>query len=231
MGIIPKTTILEFNGLPGVGKSTITQYLGDLAKKYEIPFYKTYYRHSFDRRAISLLLRPSILFLLPSILRFAYGYRGGVQKYRYVTGFLAYIREYLDFQRDIKNGLLVADQGLIQDFISIAHDSIIHDVGMVSSIMSKVEKYNIRFIRIDCDLSEEEVLFRLRRRENGGSRIEKNIDTEVKRLLSVQKNNLFSLRHELNTLPYTSHISIDASVSPFDNASKIWDIVYGKSEK
>ena len=117
MGFIPETTIIEFNGLPGVGKSTITQCLENLAKKQEIPFYKTYYRHSFERRAISLIFRPTILKLLPSIMRYAKAYCSKGQ-IKYMVGFLAYVREYLDFKKEIKRGLLVSDQGIVQDFIN-----------------------------------------------------------------------------------------------------------------
>ena len=231
MGIIPKTTIIEFNGLPGVGKSTITHYLEELANKQGIPFYKKYYRYSFEHRTISLLLRPLLFSLLPSIMLYANCYRSGMQKNRYIVGFLAYVREYLDFKKDIKNGLLVSDQGIVQDFISIAHDSSIKDLGTVSSILSKLEKRNIRFIRVDCNLSEVDVLNRLRNRVNGGSRIEKNDDDEVIRLLNIQKRNLELVRQELNKSSESFHITIDTSVSPYDNACFIWKMIYGKTEK
>ena len=164
-------------------------------------------------------------------MHFANCYGRGRQKYRYVVGFLAYVREYLDFKKDIKNGLLVSDQGMVQDFISIAHDSSIKDLGTVSSILSKLEKRNIRFIRVDCNLSEVDVLDRLRNRVNGGSRIEKNDDDEVIRLLNIQKRNLELVRQELNKSSESFHITIDTSVSPYDNDCFIWKMIYGKTEK
>ncbi len=230
MGFISETTIIEFNGLPGIGKSTITNCLEELCIQKGVSFYRSYYRKPINRRAFSLLFRPSLFRFLPSILLYAKKQKGGTRKYKYVIGTLAIVRQYVDFKKYVKNGILVLDQGIIQDFISIAHASRIVNVGLTSTIMKKFKKHHIQFTRIDCDLSVEEVFNRLRNRSNGGSRIEKENDANAMKFLEIQKRNLMSLRHELDSIPYYSHISIDASELPHENACKIWNTIYDKKE-
>jgi hypothetical protein len=229
MGFPENAVIIEFNGIPGVGKSTVSRELARLAEEHQLAFYDSYYRSQGRKRVISLLLTPSYLSLLPSIIRFSRSFKYGYKKYRHIFGILMICRQYKDFVADGKNGILSLDQGIVQEFISIAHASRICPDDTVPRVLSKLERFGISFSLVDCDAPEEVVLERLRCRTGGGSRVEQNDNKEVLRILSVQNDNLGYIRKKFGEETRYTHVTVDTSLSPRENAVRIWNSLYETS--
>ena len=229
MGLAERALIIEFNGIPGVGKSTVSRELARLAEEHQVAFYDSYYRSQGRKRVISLLLTPSYLSLLPPIIRFSRRFSNGIHKYRHIFGILMICRQYKDFVSDGKVGILSLDQGIVQEFISIAHSSRISPDDRFSKVLSKLERFGISFFRVDCDASEEVVLERLRNRTGGGSRVERNDSQEALRILSIQKENLGFVREKINKETHNAFVTVDTSLSPRENAVRIWNRLYETS--
>lgn len=226
MGKNDKAIIIEFNGLPGVGKSTVAKELEQLIQERGITCYRSYLKRPINKRVVSLLFSPELFRLLPSVLRYSRKYRGGFSKYRYVLGFLMICRQYRHFLTDVKSGVLVIDQGVAQEYISIAHVETICNSEHLLKTTNAVKKDGISFIRVDCDVQEKKVFERLKERSNGGSRLECNEDAEIYRLLKIQQNNLQIVRETMDNSVINAHITIDTLNSPRENAELIWNFVY-----
>lgn len=231
MGRVGSAIIVEFNGCPGTGKTTIAQELERLVLKEDTLCFRSYSRNSFNKRTVSLLFSKELFYLFVPALLFSMGFHGSRVKLRYVLGLMMICRQYRHFLADNECGVLVLDQGVIQDFISIAFTDQIHSRGWIIRIWKAIIEHGIRFIRVDCDAPEEKVLERLRTRKNGGSRIEKNDDSVVKDILVLQQKNLQFVRDAIDHEPASTQISIDANISPEENAELIRQFIYECPER
>lgn len=232
MGRAGGAIIVEFNGCPGIGKSTVAQELERLAQIEGTPCYRSFSRSSFNKRAVSLLFSKELFYLFIPSLLFAFRFRSNKERFRYVLGLMMICRQYRHFLADKKCGVLVLDQGVVQDFISIAYADRIHGTKRgIIRIWKAIVKQGICFARVDCDAPEEKVFERLRTRKNGKSRIEKNDDSVVKDLLALQQENLCFVRDTLDQESGSIRISIDTNISPKENAELLWQFVYECSDR
>ena len=143
-----KTVIVEFNGLPGTGKTTISRLLAEnLVKEYDKVFCG-YYRHSYQDYTYSMFMSPSYYCRALSIYRYSRCFITP-KSIRYSLVPLKYIRMYEHFVKDKVNGGLIIDQGFIQGLISLAHNELFPQTEY-TPILFRVRRHGRARGQADC---------------------------------------------------------------------------------
>ena len=227
MGITDsKPKIIEFNGLPGTGKTTISQLLEEYLRKENIPVYNSNFRHSFSEKTYSLLLAPGYFRRIIELHNYSKHFVN-TPSLRNTLIPLRYIRMYNHFVNDNKSGDLIIDQGFVQGLISLAHTEFFPKEDDLANLLASSCLQRIPIIFINCDCSVDKTIQRLLSRQSQGSRLQLLEYDELKRAMMVQYNNLKTLRSLMTKVyPDIRCISVDAELSPESNAKTIIDKIY-----
>lgn len=220
---LKNTIIIEFNGLPGTGKSTIVNELKRLLEKDGYRVEKGYYHRIWEKFHYPFIIIPFCVTLYLKICRFSNSLKP--RKYRtHQSGVVYYTRSYLKANKYCSSDFILIDQGIIQDIVTIAWlDKILpDDISPLSSVIMKIKKMNVKFLRVDCDnnidLSEKRII----ERPSKNHLFESFNSKSLRKALETQGDNFEIVRslfnkYEVNPLS----INIDTSVNPNENAIKI----------
>ena len=216
-----KTRIIEFNGLPGSGKTTISQVLGQYIKKENGMVSFKYFRHWCHDYTYSMCMSP--LYYNRAIRFVKYSRCLEVQQsLRYSLLPLKYIRMYEHFVRDNKQAELIIDQGFIQGMISLAHTDLFPREELLLSLLKTSGLNDLPIVFVNCKCSLDKTMDRLLTRQAQGSRLQQMNKDELKHAMSVQEQNLTYIRSwVVEVCPNTKSITIDTELSPAYNAELI----------
>lgn len=214
-------SIIEFNGFPGSGKTTITNILtqsdkiinyDDWIKGYEkynkskVFFYlRLFFKFKNLKKLVVFL---SILFELKK-----------ANKSLFLRFFQ--ILRFIDSYENISeknSGCIVVDQGVVQEIISIFYSSDIKNIMKVDRLIQEIEKLPILIININVDSTIAKD--RMKNRDTNKSRVEFESDKDLYEILKIQNKNFKKIRGQL-CKKQTHCLDIDSSVESGINVNKI----------
>ena len=213
--------IIEFNGLPATGKTTIASELMILLKSKGIKC-QTNYIKKWQENSWSLMFDLDCVIVL--FLSFIFSIRLWPLRNRvkYSTALSQHLRKYRDYINSSEKGCLVIDQGFVQSFVSIAYGDIIEKDSLLFPIVKYLQKRHIKFVRIDCVNDVDLSCQRLGCRERNSSRLHDVKVNEQKQVLNVQKKNFETIRRAFDSLYDNQSISINTLCAPDKNAKSIY---------
>ena len=219
--LVSKPIIIEFNGLPGSGKTTIACQLRHELESLSCKVSFNYYKRRFHRFALLVFLNPRYWSLIKEIFLYSRLFT----KKRFLTNILyvaSYVRKYNDFADNSKNGILIIDQGFVQSLISLAHQDNLPQSDRLDNIIRKSGIDKMPLFIINCDVEEMVSDDRITSRPKNGCRVEKMSETERLLTLKVQKENFIILRKKIETVcPNLAFANIDTNVAVHDNVDII----------
>lgn len=225
----PKTIIIEFNGLPGSGKTTISKILKEkLTKDYGIEVKSRYARRSRHRKAYSILLCPRYYRLLISLNKYSklYGTKRSFVRRLSIANF---VREYYNFVFDNKKCALLIDQGIVQGIISFAHQDSLTTSEYLDDVLLNCGFEKLPIVIVNCNIDIEEAVKRLNQRPQNGCRVEKMSKENMLQTMKTQCRN-FSIIRSLLESKFSQLIMIDINTDAFpeENAYRIIHAIQSK---
>lgn len=225
MGVgVPQYRIIEFNGLPGTGKTTISRLLPDcLDPDVFGPVSFRYYRNKLDRTPFSLFLSPKYLGRVSLIRQFASLFEPR-SPWVFMLQPLKFIRMYEHFVKDNGTGVLVVDQGFVQGLISIAHTQRFFDAGRLKELVMASGFNDLPVLVVNCSCQLQEADERLSKREDKGSRLQYMEEERKREALLIQQQNFDTIRGIMaSSCPDVYAIDLDTGKPPEINAGIIRD--------
>lgn len=195
-----RTAIIEFNGLPGCGKSTLCNKLVQTLKGND---YISVYTPKRDKQSqirylfLSLFDIKNIAFII-SLISYSINIHPLRARLKAIRTVLMYKGMYAVFFRRKKNGLLMVDQGLLQGLLSIAHIDKIprgHVVG--NSILKAFVDGNI--YRINCNCDDNILISRITTRGSKTGRLDCMDAKMLQNALKIQRYNIGAIRKSIDT--------------------------------
>ena len=199
-----KPLIVEFVGLPGCGKSSVAKAVVAALKKENV-----IERAELTRHLYRMLRRPRVLF--KAILFFLmapthWGVKKSVcdvlrayplNRERLIYA-LIFVRFYKNLVKKMKRGkIIVLDEGLVQFISSIPHETPLQTNDALSALLGRMNAITRRTLFVECDLPLEDVVGRLRKR-NQDDRFSRVADDHALRaLLRMKKRNLDALTRDV----------------------------------
>ena len=225
--------IIEFNGLPGCGKTTITNKMLEtpLCCDWPMETYESMYR-CFGKNKLSRLLhaiwyfRPIEFCRLLSLAKLVCCHKKKILYKRVIVAELLLIV----YRCRRMDRLYVVDQGPLQGILSIAHSYNISDwkkfLSLSQKILAGYEKHTV-FVNLVSDpkTARERICYR---NFSYGSRINfiEN-DAELETELQKQHSTLNQLR---SILPVSHTVTVDAKFEAIHNANTILDFYRGLTQ-
>lgn len=218
-----KPIIIEFNGLPGTGKSTILEELNKRAQSEGWSMCRDYNRNMRLAPYSSLFKLRSYSYM-PSLLRL--GRTSEITKARVgqVLRCLNFINSYIDFQKYAPESLIyVLDEGIIQSLVSIAYlESFKGKEKILQNIFTRLVEHNVRWYSVDC-INEPEVSYeRVINRVSNMGRMDQMKKAELINALRFQVESFDIVRNEARRSGVLqSSIEIDTKKTPKENVKII----------
>jgi len=214
-----KNLILEFNGLPGSGKTTNSSVLEAELNKLEIPvvsysdFLSNEGKNNILRLTKALLNVPFFITIKITLLGFSL--KNNDKLWRILTCIYVF-EKYILFNKEA-TGVLIVDQGIIQGIISLFHLN--NHISRkqernINSILSFMNKKNVIIVNSICEVGL--VCERLSQRKHNGSRFHDMNSMELEKNLMIQ-NSLFDKIRNLIIQKNMSQININMESTPYDN--------------
>ena len=216
-----KTIIVEFNGLAGLGKTTVANILKDELRKegYNVI---GWYRHS-----VLHSLRP--VFAIPysfSLYRKVKKYADSIVPYRknrkYTHWTNHFVRMYKSIDKYSDADFAISDEGIIQFFVAMGLNDHFPQSDLLDAVVEKIKSMGVSFIRVDCENHVEASFERIKSRPSKGMYYENWSQEELMGQLQAESYNFAYLRSVFSRVcPDQKVITIDTLDSPEDNARKI----------
>lgn len=209
--------IIEFNGLPGTGKTTIANNLIRSLENKGYICIRKYGQGSLLSFCYRCLRFPSCLRLLYLLIKFQRTLSTRASNWRIALLVIHFYQTYLLFERRKGEAFYIVDQGIIQGIISMAHTNEISNVDLLKSIVSIISR-NILFWRMDCITNEDISFDRIRSRTPAGSRLEQFDDNDLHEALRIQSINfdivrkVFSSQETKRVIELNTEDSIEMNV-------------------
>lgn len=220
-----QTVIVEFNGLAGLGKSTVAELL----KQYlQEEGYKVigWYRHSFFHSLHPLFSIPYSFRLYNLVKKYAntiVPYRRN-RTYEHWTNH--FVRMYKSIDKYSDADFAISDEGIIQFLVAMALNDHFPETPLLDSIVERIKKMGVSFIRVDCESHIEVSCNRIIARPSKGMYYEKWSKEDITAQLKVESDNFDYLRSVFSKVyPNQTVITIDTMKSPEDNARMIKEII------
>ena len=217
--------IIEFNGLPGTGKTTIAKALGKKVNDLGIRvFYEYPIQETRIQRYISVIFDGSLwLFAMGVCFAQRAVMPKNQERWRYVSLLVKYYRMYRRFLKEQPDAVLIIDQGLLQAVASIVHMDEITDSCMLNRIFRWFKK-RIDFSAVDCTNDPDLSRSRIRQRNSEDKRMLRwdNYDDETIMMgLDKQKQTISVIRTCSHDVLVARYVETDTQLSPDSNVEKI----------
>ncbi len=217
-----KPIIIEFNGIPGSGKTTTMFELRKLLKEMKVPeipdkavseceVNRLTILHSREIRACYITFLKAF-FLIRPIRRERFRIMNRTFHYWYGIKLLSQDRERKQTR------ICILDQGIIQGFVSMAFQGKILNEGKYCQYIKQVLDSLGNFVCINCNTDVNVSVSRMRQRTHKLSRLDFiNNNRELRKALINQKKQFERIRETA----IKKAVSIDMNESPEDNAERI----------
>lgn len=219
--------IIEFYGLPGCGKTTISKLLCEsLAEEFSLEVVRPGKTKVIDD--YSLLCLPKYWTNVSRLFNFVRLYK--TKKHpRIVLQPERYRHIYHRYLKSNATGFFVVDQGIIQSLISISYLDTLPDSEQLSSYVSSLNNLPILLVYCKCDTTISKQ--RMKDRVKGGSRLEQLDDECFEQAVQVQSSNFKKINSILNDKCDSIQVmSIDTTKDPQFNVSKIVSFIKHEME-
>lgn len=219
--LVSKPIIIEFNGLPGSGKTTIARQLRRELESLGCKVSSSYYKRRFHRFGSLVFLNPRYWSLIKEIFLFSrlFTKKRGLANILHVAN---YVRKYNDFVDNSKNGILIIDQGFVQSLVSLAHQDNMPQSDRLDKILRNSGINNMPLCIINCDVDIMVSDNRITSRPKNDCRVEKMNQTERLQTLKVQKENFTTLRNRIEIVcPDIAFAYVDTNIAIRDTVDKI----------
>ena len=215
---------LEFNGIPGSGKTTLANRL--IAEMRDEPYSVESY-HQIIKKPTRKNLKNLLLYLFkikPSSYKVGYyawrhliankklSHENWLRVISIVVLFDLYQKKSLDNQGEV----ILVDQGIMQQIISMLYESELIVDKYVKKIISFTKKRNLGIVIINVDLNISDSFKRLSQRQGNISRIQKLNKEKAIITLEVQQKNFIKIRKIITDYEFQS-IDIDSQARIDDN--------------
>lgn len=225
--------IVEFNGLAGLGKTTIANNLIDLMNK---DGYST-----VNRQYSNLLYRFLFHFFPkltnPRLYRLVKAYADSIpakagEKRTHVLYTNGYVYKYQSIIKFCNADFAIIDEAIIQFLVAMAFKDPMPHSDKAKAIVEEIKKLGIRFIRVDCVNDVSLAAERIMSRPSRGLVFETMDADELDHTLDTESSNFDYLRDLFSQVYENQHvISINTRDDPMANASKVKDFVLATYEK
>lgn len=227
---LKESVIIEFNGLPATGKTTIAGKLISILAQHDISTRRQYVKHAWQNNGRTVFLCFDCLKLFYKLCPFSLKIRPIRNRLTHIMGEMYYFRTYRDFlRRKQAKEVLVIDQGMIQSIISIAHLDKIGDLDGLNSILDFYSNRHIRFVRIDCKLDEELSCRRIQQRPQTSARMYNLPMSDLLYAMQTQADNFRITRNLFYKFSICDDkIEIDTKKTPIENSEIIFNYLCEK---
>jgi len=196
--------VVEFNGPPGCGKTTICNKLISEAKVKNFSvgcLQDVVFRNQKSRFSNYLFLVKSLLSIEDlkfniAVLRFLGDYRFSRSRLLYAMRLIKLNRKLKLVIKDERFDLLILEEGFIQYISSIPHEEPILVNENLNRLCRLVYEYYGKHLHVNCSLSNDENISRLKRRNNMKNRFDKLPINVLQQLLNNKRNNIMILREQ-----------------------------------
>lgn len=220
-----KTVIVEFNGLAGLGKTTVANLLMNELRKDGYSVINKY-RHS-------ILHSKRPFFCIPysfSLYRKVKKYADSIVPYRknriYVHWANHYVRMYNTIEKYCDADFAIIDEAIIQFIVAMGLNDRFPQSDLMDAVVEKIKFMGVSFIRVDCKNNLEASYERIKSRPPKGMYYENWPKEELMSQLQAETYNFEYIRTVFSRVyPEQLVISIDTLDSPKDNALKIKEII------
>lgn len=215
-----KPVIVEFNGLPGSGKTTIAREVKKELEKEGKKVVLQFFKAKWDKNCYSMLLYPSYWRLVFGMYRYSGFYQAGGNLYRSLL-LASFVRMYREFVKMGKDDFLLLDQAVIQLFISVAHQNEFLCTQELECLLKLIKFNEMPIVIVNCNVKENVSNQRIEKRSLNGSRVESMSFQERYSTLEIQTRNFNIIRDVVRRLyPDLLYIDIDTS-EPLDRSVEI----------
>lgn len=226
-----KALYLEFNGVPGCGKSTICKALLDELNKYNFRYYD--YQNLFLNFIKKRMWKMQALFMLLNIngIRILYNTHKAVNQLglsrdnRKFVPYLILTQLLITyFGKKYSDSILVSDEGIVQYVISMLYDQkITNETHLDCTITEILSMSNyVDMIAINVEIKSELAISRIREREDGKSRLDHLDNNSLKYIMDIQIANFMVIRKYISNL---SHVDINVGSDIESNVRVLLDQV------
>lgn len=215
--------IIEFNGLPGTGKTTVAGEVEALLEKRNIkPVFRYQRKENRIKSYLSYIFDGSLR-LYGLARKYTNSIPGGNRAERLKTAsvLVYYYRMYRHFTKDCPNQVLLIDQGLLQGLISIPHTDCIADRNSLDRILRFLAKRKTDVCLVHCKTDVELSFKRMRQRNTTAGRLDRCGDEELLKNLKIQEHNFEIVRDAAEGSLSCKQVEIDTQFPPDENALKI----------
>lgn len=222
-----KPIILEFNGLPGTGKSTIANILRVLLEEEGYTVTRGYYHRVWEKYHYPFLIIPYSF----SLYRFICHFSDSIVPYRkrtHQTGVMYYTRAYKKAKDFCKADFIIIDQGVIQDLSTIAWLDRLqpYNKSLLLKVLNRINKLGVVFHRVDCISNVGLSMERINSRPQKNHYFERLSTDELKDALLIQAHNFDYIRKACSeAFPEQQIIQIDTGIPPKENAIQIKNFI------
>ena len=226
---------IDFNGLPGSGKSTVCKDIVIQMKQMNenVIMFQDYIdkriRTNFD--SIKVFCKGIIQMRACKLLKFVYFFwllpvKAPEKLYRMYLLILNYIL-YVNCRRENPNTYIISEQCLVQEIVSCYGDQLLKSKKGVIKVLSLLQD---DYIVINACISADIACIRIQNRKKGESRLDKMNIENAKRILSIQQENFDMVRA---LIKQTDQICIDLEMThdAGQNAKSIVACLKGRMDK
>lgn len=213
-----KPIIVEFNGLPGMGKTTVASSLIEELKQQGYKTIKNY-RHG----VFYTLHHPFPELYSPSLYKLVKSYAHSIppqgQKRTHVHWTNFYAQKYDSIIKHNVADFAIIDEGIVQFLVAMAFQDKMPISDKADAIVEKLKALGICFVRVDCVNHIEESANRIMSRPSRGVVFESMQRDELLRTLKAEASNFEYLRSVFSKI-YEDQlvITIDTQLDPHENA-------------
>ena len=219
------TIIVEFNGLAGLGKTTVANILKDELRKDGYSVIGRY-RYSKLHSLRKLFSIPYSFSLYRKVKRFADTIEPYRKDRRYVHWTNHFVRMYTMIDKHSDSDYAISDEGIIQFLVAIGLNDRFPQSSLLDAVVEKIKSMGVSFIRVDCINNIESAYERIKSRPPKGMYYEGWSKDELKAQLEAESFNFEYLRCVFSKVyPDQLVISIDTLDPPEVNARKIKEII------
>ena len=221
------TIIVEFNGLPGLGKTTVANILIEELNKLG---YKTVNGKKYRRNLLYTLHHPIPELYSLKLYKLVSSYAKSIppigRKRTHVHWTNFYARKYESIVKYSGADFAIVDEAIIQFLVAMAFQDRMPVSDKMDAIVEKLKSMGIKFVRVDCVNRVEEAARRILSRPERGLVFESMQQDELLRTLEVEAANFEYLRTVFSRV-YDNQlaINIDTLEAPENNALKILDVI------
>lgn len=222
--------IIEFNGLPGTGKSTICAELEKILEDRHFVVLKKYPKGSFTSRFVSICAKFGAIRLGKLLKKYGQEFSSNTMRKTIYDGIARMFYSYIIFNTFLKPNqktIMLKDQGIVQGILSIAHTERIKNESSLFNLFRYLNQSRCFFLRVECKANSDISFERILARSKMGSRFDRMQVPELKNNLLIQADNLSLIRRQFSILEdckYNS-IVINTECSPKDNAEFICNFI------